>query len=390
MMIHRRNLAPGSYNGGGGALTGWAGLEPGKGEKRHGRNLETVNPGRLPGSSARLLSKLGFATSWTGLLFMAFGALNLEAAKAQGAPLVTSGVVALVDGETIAAGDFEAFFQRYLRQKLYHGGSREQVRELRSEALDQMILEHLIAREVERRDIGGDQQAVEKQIAAYKQRYGASDSWTEVKTKLPALRQHLYEKSRSDVLQAEIEEIAEPGEADLTRYYEDNLGLFTKPEAWSLSVILVGVLPTAVSQEWREAETKSQDIYSRILDGSDFGAIAKTDSNHESATSNGSLGLTHKGQLAPEIELALEAISVGEATPPIKVLEGYALFKKQGVRPALVQPFALVKKRVRGLYLRERKKQQWDLFTEDLRANAQISINERGDASGPDGANPSQ
>ena len=390
MMIRRRNLAPGSYNGGGSVPSGRGGLEPGKRGRRHGRMLETAIPGRLPGSSAWLLAKLGFAASWTGLLFIAIGALNLESAKAQGAPLVPSGVVALVDGESIALGDFEAFFQRYLRQKLYHGGSREQVRELRSEALDQMILERLIVREIERREIGGDEEAVEQQIAALKQRYGTSDRWTEVQTNLPALRQHLYEKSRSDVLRAEIEEIAEPGEADLTRFYEDNLSLFTEPAAWSLSVILVGVLPTALSQEWREAEAKSQDIYTRILDGSDFGAIAKTDSNHESATSNGWLGLTHKGQLAPEIELALEAISVGETTPPIKVLEGYALFKKQGVRPAQVQPFALVRQRVRELYLRKRKKQQWDSFTEDLRANAQISINEWGDASEPDGANPSQ
>ncbi len=380
-LIHRRHRAPGSYNGGKNAPGGRVGLEPRKGERRHVNILRIGMPGHLLGSYAQLLAKQGIAALWTVLLILGIGALSLETVKAQSASPVSSDILALVDGETISVREFEAYFQRYLRQKLYHGGSQERVRELRSEALDQMILARLVAREIERRNIDGNQQAVEEEIEALKQRYGSSDRWAEFQAKLPALRQHLYEKSRSDVLKARIEEVAEPDESDLMRYYEGNLGLFTQPEAWSLSVILVGVPPTAVSQEWRVAETKSQDLYTRILGGADFGVIAKAESNHESAASNGSLGLTHKGQLAPEIESALETIAMGEATPPIKVLEGYALFKKHGVRPAQVQPFTLVRQRVRGLYLREKRKQQWDQFTKDLKADAQITVYNRGDAS---------
>ncbi len=348
----------------------------------------TAIPGYADNRSARLLAMLSYVASWIGLLVLGLGALSLGPVRAQGAPVVPPDIVAVINGEAISLGNFEAYFQRYLRQKLYHGGSPERVRELRSDALDQMILERLVAHEIERRDVGGNQQAVEQQIAALKRRYGASDRWAEVETKLPAMRRHLYEKSRSDVLRAEIEEIAELNESDLTRYYEDNLDLFTEPEAWSLSVILVGVPPTAVSQEWQAAEAKSQDLYAQISGGADFGAIAKANSSHESAASNGSMGPVHKGQLAPEIESTLEAISVGEATLPIKVLEGYALFKKQGVLPARVQPFAQVRERVHGLYLRERRKQQWDQFTENLKANAQITVHERGEAAEKEGANP--
>ncbi len=340
------------------------------------------------GHSGQLWNKLGIAASWIGLFVLGAGALGLEPAKAQGAPISPPGVVALVDGQPISLGDFSAYFQRYKRQKLYHGGSPERTRELRSEALEQMILERLVSREIERREIGGNQRAVEQQIAALKQRYGESDRWAEVEANLPALRQHLYEKSRSEVLRAKIEETAEPDEADLADFYEGNIGLFTEPQAWSLALILVGVLPTAVSEEWQVAEKKSQDLYAEIVRGADFGVIAKANSSHASAASDGSLGLVHKGQLAPEIELALEGVSVGGATPPIKVLEGYALFEKQGVRPAKVQPFAQVRERVRGLYLRERRKQQWDQFTESLKVNAQITVHEWGDAAEQEGANP--
>lgn len=351
-------------------------------------SIATAIPGCAAGGSARLWTKLGCVALWIGLLALGFGALSLGPVRAQGAHGVPLDVVAVIDGESISQKEFEAYLQRYLRQNLYHGGSQERLSELRSQALDQMILERLVSREIERRGIGGDQQAVEQQIAALKQRYGASGRWAEVEAKLPALRQHLYEKSRSEVLRTKIEEIAEPDEAALTRYYEGNLDLFTQPEAWSLSVILVGVPPTAATQDWRVADTKSQELYAEIMSGADFGAVAKANSTHESAASNGSLGLVHKGQLAPEIESALESIAVGGATPPVRVLEGYALFEKQGVRPARVQPFALVRERVRGLYLRDRGKQQWDQFTENLKANAQITVHVRRDAAEQEGANP--
>ena len=343
---------------------------------------------RTAGNTGRLAPGLARVAVWAAPLVLAFAVACLTPAKAQDAPVTSHDIVAVIEGEPIPTGEFEAYFRSYLRRKLYHGGSEEQVRALRSDALDQLILERLVAREIEQRGIRGDPEAVEQRIKVLEQRYGTSDRWAAVQQNLPVLRRHLLADSRAAVLRSRIEEVADPSEEELLRFYDDNPVLFTEPVAWEVAVILVGVPPSAASEEWRTAEIKSRDLYERLLAGDDFAALAAAHSTHESATSAGAMGLVHKGQLAPEVEAALEEISVGQATPPIKVLEGYAVFRKLAARPARVQPFSSVMDRARSLYLRERKKAKWDHFTRDLRANAQITIYKHEDAAKQEGANP--
>ena len=355
---------------------------------RHDRSVRSWIRRHTAGTLARLAFGLARVVVRAVPLVLAFAVVNLAPAKAQSAPVTSLDIVAEIEDEPISAGEFEAYFQSYLRRKLYHGGSEEQVRALRSEALEQLILERLVAREIEQRGIPGDPEAVERQIKALEQRYGTSDRWAEMQQNLPALRRHLLEKSRADVLRAAIEDIADPGEADLLRFYDDNPELFTEPMAWEVAVILVGVPPSALSEEWRTAENKSQDLYERLVAGNDFAALAAAHSSHESAAASGSLGFVHKGQLAPEVEAALEDIPIGQVTPPIRVLEGYAVFRKLTVRPARVRPFDSVMERARDLYVRQGKKAKWDDFATNLRANAQVTVYMQGGAAEQEGADP--
>lgn len=356
--------------------------------RRRGRAPSRAVGARGARAGGGAVNDLARAAIVVAPLALGLGAFALDSVPAWGAPEVPPGVVASVDGEAISRSEFEAFFRRYLRQNLYHGGSEARLREIRSSALDQMILERLVAREVERRGIAGDPQAVDRQIAALEQRYGMSDRWAEVKKKLPVLRQQLLLKSRSDVLRMQIAEIAEPDESQLARYYRENIELFTEPMAWDLSVILVGVPPSALSDAWRAAEARGQELYQQLRAGEDFAALASTESTHESSAAGGVLGLVHKGQLAPEVEAALEAVDVGQVTPPIRVLEGYALFKKEGVRPTRVRSLEQVRERARGLYVREQKKRLWQRFTEELKTNARITLYEQVDAAEQDMAEP--
>ncbi|RMD61805.1 MAG: hypothetical protein D6826_08980 [Alphaproteobacteria bacterium] len=297
-------------------------------------------------------------------------------------------VIVTVDGAAITVGEFDIYFRRYLRQKLYHGGSPERVRELRNEAMARLIDDKLVLNEAIRRQIPPDTEAVDMQMAALKERYGNSARWSEFEPRLPAMRAYLLERSRINVLRRRIESGTALDEAQVRAFYEANPDLFTEPPAFHVAVILIDVPPWGTSEDWRRAQKKAEGIHARILAGEDFAALAKEFSRDKTAQSGGDMGFVHDGQLAPEVQKALDSLSVGETTAPVRVLEGYALFRLLGERPAHLQPFEVVRERAKKLALRTQREKRWQQLLSNLRANAQITFNGRWRAMGEEGTAP--
>jgi peptidyl-prolyl cis-trans isomerase C len=286
-------------------------------------------------------------------------------------------IVAEIDGELVTAAELDGFTAQYLRQKLYHGGSEEELAALRRDALDKLIERRLLVTEAKRRGIGGDFGAVEAEIARLEARYGGSESWEQLEPRLPELRAKLLESSRIEVLEAQIRQVEAPDEATLRAFYETNTDLFTTPRANRLSTILLSVHPGAPKEDWAEAESRAKELREEILQGADFGEMAKEHSTHVSAEKGGDIGFLHEGELAPAIQVAVDKLEIGGVTEALHVLEGYVLFHLEGRRPAELQPFENVKERASGLYVRETGNERWNALRAQLRNDAKIVINQQ-------------
>jgi parvulin-like peptidyl-prolyl isomerase len=281
---------------------------------------------------------------------------------------------ATVNGEEISQADFETYLRGYARSKLYHGYKPEQVVALREEALEQMILDRLLAQEALRRGVEGDEAAAAARIAELKARYGESDSWPEMKERLPAVRQKLLEDSRTERLSEEIRHVADPDEASLRSFYEADPALFTEPKQTRVAVILRGVEPSASSEDWAAAEERAEALHEELRAGADFGELAQANSTHESATKGGELGFLHDGQLSAAAQQAMDATQPGQFTGPVKVLEGYVLLKVLERRAARLGEFEVVRPRALALYKREKSEAQWKRFLADLRGRANVTV----------------
>jgi len=306
----------------------------------------------------------------------AFGlALALAAAGVPAAPpagATPEAPVAVVGTETVTGGEYQQYLQTYVRSQLYHGGSEERMRELADEALEELVNDRLLIQEARRRGIAGDEAEVEKRIEALRERYSSGENWAEVEPQLPAIAEKLRADSQIEALKTEVMEVAAPSETEVAAFYAANLELFTQPGAWDLDLVLVGVPPSALTPEWEEAKTLAESLAAKIRAGEAFDQIAAEHSTHGSAQEGGRLGRVHAGQLPAEAQTAVEQLSPGELTDPIRTLEGYAIFRFNEAIPPQTHPLEDVRERAEALYLRNTASEQWAAFLEGLRERTHV------------------
>jgi hypothetical protein len=312
----------------------------------------------------------------TAVFFLVFCAAGGSTGFAQAEAGLPEGTFAVIDGETVPRAEFEAYFARYARSTLYHGGSEARYLELRTEATERFIVDRLLLREAARRGIDGDPEDVERQVRELEARYEGSETWATVREQLPKIRQALLDKIKMATLLAEVERVADPDEVRLRAFYDANIELFTIPARNHLSLMLIGVAPSAASAEWQAAEAKATELFADLDEGADFAALAREHSTHETASEGGGMGLVHKGELSTAVQEALGAIEPGQVTPPIRVLEGYVLFKLLGRLPPEVSTFEKVRDRALALYKRRLSREQRDRFVSDLKDKAVVTIGE--------------
>ena len=76
-----------------------------------------------------------------------------------------------------------------------------------------------------------------------------------------------------------------------------------------------------------EAESRLIALRERIVNGADFGELAKANSADLSAAKGGDLGWLSPGDTVPEFERAMNALQPGEVSPPVRSPFGWHLIK---------------------------------------------------------------
>ena len=105
-----------------------------------------------------------------------------------------------------------------------------------------------------------------------------------------------------------------------------------------------------------DAEARLLAIRERVVNGADFGELAKASSADLSAAKGGDLGWLNPGDTVPEFERAMNALQAGEVSPPVRSPFGWHLIQ---VLERRVQDVTDERKRAAARQaLRERKAEQ--------------------------------
>lgn len=79
-----------------------------------------------------------------------------------------------------------------------------------------------------------------------------------------------------------------------------------------------------------ETEEQANDLYNKIIEGTDFGALALAHSKCPSGQNGGSLGNFGRGQMVKEFEDAAFALGIGNFSEPVKTQFGWHVIQRTG------------------------------------------------------------
>ncbi|MEO8372577.1 MAG: peptidylprolyl isomerase [Candidatus Solibacter sp.] len=121
-------------------------------------------------------------------------------------------------------------------------------------------------------------------------------------------------------------------EALLRAYYEVHKAEYEQVQASHILIRMQGsgisVAPGQKDLTEEEALAKAQEVRKKIIEGADFAALARVDSDDMgSSAKGGDLGFLRHGQTVPSFEDALFALEVGQLSQPVKTQFGYHLIK---------------------------------------------------------------
>ena len=197
---------------------------------------------------------------------------------------------------------------------------------------------------------------------------------------LEQLRQN-FEKSyiRTQVERREIMKNLQLTEEEARQYYKAHPDQFMKPPTVTLREILVtvptdmvGGQPTINVAKDEAARDRITAIRARALKGEDFATLVAEASEAGTKANGGIVGPILVEELAPAVGAAVEKLKPGEITEPLRLGNGYRIFKLETRTSAEIEAFDKVRSQIaQGIY-DSRLGSETEKFLSKLRTQAVI------------------
>jgi parvulin-like peptidyl-prolyl isomerase len=317
---------------------------------------------------------------WSAALLMLIAAaLPATVPAADAVPAVTAPPPFATVGDTvISAADYQRALAVAVRKKYYHAKPPEaELAQFRREVGDEVVNRVLLLAEARRRGIQPDRAKIDTTVAGYETQYKGSANWAANRDKmLAAVVPQLERESLLDRLERLVKSVPEPSEAVARAYFDGHKDLFVEPEQVKLGVILLKVDPSSPQAAWSGAWAEAKTLHQRLVAGADFAALARLHSGDRSAASGGAMDYTHRGMLPEAIHAVVDALKPGQIGAPVQLLEGVAILRLDGRKPASARSFEQVRDRAADLWQRAEGLARWNKLIADLRQAAVIRIDE--------------
>lgn len=303
--------------------------------------------------------------------------------SAQDAPTGDS-VLVTVDGTPITLSEMqEMLISRYGRQLQQVPPEQRAMLQQRAQ---QMVMEDLVSRTLllnsaTKEGIKVSDKEMDERIADISKGFDGEMTLEQVLEsagmKLDEMKSRLEEDVKVGKLVEKVtEEIKEPTEEDVKKYFEENSSEFEQPASVTASHILVSTrgITDPIQLATKEALVKDLMKELKSEESKSFEALATEHSDCPSKAEGGNLGEFGKGQMVPEFETAAFTQKVGEIGEPVKTQFGYHIIKVTDKKDSKKLAFADVQKDLTEKLLQEKKREKMSTYVEGLRKKADIVV----------------
>lgn len=286
---------------------------------------------------------------------------------------------AKINERTITYGEFMQIFRSAVRHKYYHGKVPQQELELFQRKVGKDLVEQeLIYQQALKMRLEPNNEKIQQGIDEYDQKYRDTPEWQAQREKaMPLLLRQLQRKDLLEQVERNVKNIKQPESKAVYQYYQANSEKFTEPKRVWVSVILLPVPPSGSSKAWEGAKQEAERLIKQIRSGESFAAIARERSSHPSAVNGGDLGYLHSGMLEDSARDAVAKLSLNGVSDPVRVLEGYTIFRLNGIQPEKLRLYDEVSNRAKDLLYRDLQDEAWNAYLTRLVTEAKIYVNEK-------------
>ena len=286
--------------------------------------------------------------------------------------------LAKVGPDTILLEEYYEQLQKGIQEKFFHGKIPEkELKQFQRDLAQQMINKALYLQEAKRRGILPNKEEVTKKIKNLERKNKNNTYWQEHKDQMIKIARKGYEAdSMISQLEASIRSAIEPAPPQVQNYYKTNENKFTAPERVKVHLIMLKVNPSASSKEWDDTAKLAADLAKKIRQGEKFEELARIHSADDTAASGGDMGYIHKGMMGNNAAMILDKMKVGEVSEPVYLLEGIAIFRLDDREQARVNELPRVEGSAKELLRKEMAEKAWKDFTENLRKQTKIVLND--------------
>lgn len=177
-----------------------------------------------------------------------------------------------------------------------------------------------------------------------------------------------------------VSSIPESTDAELHQVYENNKATLMGPRQFRLAQIYIALDPNADAAAQQAAEAKKNAVVAKLKNkGTDFAAVAKTDSDQaDSAAKGGELPLQPENTLAPALRPIIAGLAKGAISEPIRLGDGWHILKLIDIIPPKQLTFEEVKQQINQKIKESKYNDARSRFVEDLLKKNNPTLMENG------------
>ena len=282
---------------------------------------------------------------------------------------VSDRIVAVVNTEVITQTELEEEVNDMKGQARLRITGRELNQRLRQ--IDFMGINRMIERKLQiqiakRRGIKVTDDEVKDAIARLR-RLGESPNENDpkemalLKDQLTALR-IINQQVRSSLLVSDEE---------MRRFYDQHQQRFRLPSEVRISQILIALGPGSEMLAVRE---KAQRVYALLRKGESFEELAGQYSEGAEGRRGGSLGFVRIGDMLPQIQKAIEGLSLGQPSEPIASPLGMHIIRLDERKAAQYRPYEEVREDIRNAVFQLKSEDAYQAWIKDLKDQSYIEV----------------
>jgi len=278
-------------------------------------------------------------------------------------------VVASVDGDPITVHDLKAF-------AAVNKAALDDAGDLNSPqtkaVLKGVISERLLESEVKKYKDQVEPRQIDEYISSFEQSNGLTDQ--QLRAQLQS-QGHTYEEFRKHarlelqkmiMIQKEVRQRVNISPDEVKAYYDAHPEEFrVGKENFKVAQILIALPPNATPAQVEAARVKAESIHKQLLDGADFGKLARQYSDDDSKSQGGELGDFSRGDMIDPIQNAIDHMKVGDISEPIRTEHGFHIVKLEAHDQVGVKPFSDVSGQIRERLVSQKAQQQFGTWVDN-------------------------